>query len=144
MSLRCLVLLLAPLLSACADNPYYQIRVVDRQTGRGVPLVALSTNNNIVCFTDSNGMVAWNEPGLMDRDVYFRIESPGYRFPGGGATLHVKTGGQIEIKIQRLNIAERLYRVTGQGLYRDSILTGYPVPIREPVLNAQVLAKLAS
>jgi hypothetical protein len=141
MSLRCFVLLLAPLLSTCADSPYFQIRVVDRQTGRGVPLVALTTNNDIVCFTDSNGIAAWNEPGLMDRDVYFRIESPGYRFPGGGATLHVKTGGQIEIKIQRLSIAERLYRVTGQGIYRDSILTGYPAPIREPVLNAQVLGQ---
>jgi hypothetical protein len=141
MSLRCFLLLLAPLIAACADSPYFRIRVVDRQTGRGVPLVALKTNNNIVCFTDSNGIVAWNEPGLMDRDVYFRIESPGYRFPSSGITLHVKTGGQIDIKIQRLNIAERLYRVTGQGIYRDSILTAYPVPIREPALNAQVLGQ---
>jgi hypothetical protein len=133
--------MLVPLLSAFADNPYFQIRVVDRQTGRGVPLVALTTNNNIVSLTDSNGVVAWNEPGLMDRDVYFRIESPGYRFPSGGATLHIKTGGQIELKINRLLAAERLYRVTGQGIYRDSFLTEYPVPIHEPVLNAQVLGQ---
>lgn len=106
-----------------------------------MPLVALTTNNNIVSVTDSNGIVAWNEPGLMDRDVYFRIESPGYRYPGGGATLHVRSGARIELRIQPLNIAERLYRVTGQDVYRDSILTGYPAPIREPLLNAEVLGQ---
>jgi len=128
-------------LPARAAGDYFQIRVVDRQTGRGVPLVALITNNQISSFTDSNGIVAWNEPGLMDSDVYFRIESPGYRFPGGGTTIHVQRGGRIELQIERLSIAERLYRVTGQGIYRDSVLTGYPVPIRQPVLNAEVLGQ---
>src|SRR5262249_31569219 len=35
--------------------------------------------------------------------------------------------------------AERLYRITGAGIYRDSVLTGIPVPIKEPTLNSQVL-----
>ena len=48
-------------------------------------------------------------------------------------------GGSARIVIQRLNIAERLYRVTGAGIYRDSVLTGDRVPIREPLLNGQVL-----
>jgi hypothetical protein len=30
-------------------------------------------------------------------------------------------------------------RVTGQGIYRDSVLTAYPVPFSQPVLNAEVL-----
>jgi hypothetical protein len=141
MTLRLVALLLAPAVAIGADSTYFQIRVVDRQTGRGVPMVELTTNNHIASFTDSNGIVAWNEPGLMDRAVYFHIESPGYRFPGGGATLHPTGGGHTELKIQRVLAAERLYRVTGQGVYRDSVLTGYPVPIREPVLNAQVLGQ---
>ena len=58
-------------------SEYFAIRVVDEKTGRGVPLVRLSTNNRIVSYTDSNGVVAWNEPGLMDRDVYFQVDSPG-------------------------------------------------------------------
>ena len=103
--------------------------------------MAVTTNNHIASFTDSNGIVAWNEPGLMDCDVYFSIESPGYRFPGGGATVHIKQGGRVELKIQRLSVAERLYRVTGQGIYRDSVLTGYPVPLGQPVLNAEVLGQ---
>lgn len=138
MGLRVLALLLASLVWASAKDPYFRIHVVDQETGRGVPMVFLTTTGNIVAITDSNGIVAWNEPGLMNRDVYFRIESPGYHFAGGGTTLHPTAGGRIEIKIQRLEIAERLYRITGQGIYRDSILTGYPAPIREPVLNAEV------
>lgn len=47
---------------------YFKIQVVDRQSGRGVPLVELRTVNNIRCFTDSNGIVAFYEPGLMDRE----------------------------------------------------------------------------
>jgi hypothetical protein len=122
---------------------YFKIQVVDRQTGRGVPLVELRTTNNIRYFTDSNGIVAFYEPGLMDRDVFFFVESHGYEFPKDGfgfrgTRLKTSQGGNAVIKIDRLNIAERLYRVTGQGIYRDSVLTGAPVPLRNPVLNGQV------
>ena len=140
-SWRRLALLLLPIILQAADSAYFRIHIVDRETNRGVPLVALTTNNHITAFTDSNGSIAWNEPGPIDRDVYFKIESPGYRFPGGGRIIHVTSGGQMEIKIQRLNVAERLYRVTGQSIYRDRVLTGYPVPIRQPVLNAEVLGQ---
>jgi hypothetical protein len=133
--------LVVPLVVSCGVGNYFQIRIVDQQTGRGVPLVMLTTTNNITSITDSNGIVAWNEPGLMNGDVYFRIESPGYIFPGGGRTIRVTRGGHVELTIHRLNVAERLYRVTGQGIYRDSVLTGYPAPIREPVLNAQVMGQ---
>ena len=101
----------------------------------------LRTTNAITCWTDSNGIVAWNEPGLMDRNVYFTIQSPGYTFTGGGRTLKVARGGRAELKIKRLNVAERLYRVTGQGIYRDSLLTGYPAPIRAPALNGMVMGQ---
>ena len=39
-------------------------------------------------------------------------------------------------------IAERLYRLTGEGIYRDSMLAGLPVPTRTPMLgNGQVLGQ---
>ncbi|NQT02467.1 MAG: hypothetical protein HQ580_10610 [Planctomycetes bacterium] len=122
---------------------YFKIQVVDGQTGRGVPLVELRTTNNIRYFTDSNGIVAFDEPGLMDREVFFFVESHGYEFPKDGFGFHgtrLKTirGGSTVIKINRINIAERLYRVTGHGIYRDSVLTGHPVPLQNPVLNGQV------
>ena len=40
-----------------------------------------------------------------------------------------------------LQIAERLYRVTGGGIYRDTVLAGEQPPLREPVLNGQVLGQ---
>jgi hypothetical protein len=138
---RYLRLTLVPLVAVYGASDYFQMKIIDQQTGRGVPLVRLTTNNHIVCYTDSNGIVAWNEPGLMEQEVYFSIDSPGYRFPGGGKAIRVTHSGQVELKIRRLNIAERLYRVTGQGIYRDSALTGYPAPIREPLLNAEVLGQ---
>src|SRR5205085_185996 len=119
------------------------ITVVDDQTGRGVPLVELRTISDIKFYTDSNGMIAFNEPGLMDRGVFFHVKSHGYEFPADGfgmrgVALNVKAGKSATLKIKRINIAERLYRITGEGIYRDSILAGLPVPIKQPLLNAQV------
>jgi len=129
--------------SESSSSKYFKIQVVDQQTGRGVPLVELNTTNNILYFTDSNGIVAFYEPGLMDREVFFFVESHGYEFPKDGfgmrgIRLKITPGGSAVIKINRVNIAERLYRVTGQGIYRDSVLTNSPVPLKNPVLNGQV------
>jgi len=123
---------------------YFKIQVVDAETRRGVPLVELRTVNNIRYYTDSAGIVAFHEPGLMDRTVFFHVRSHGYEFPEDGfgfrgKALRVAEGGSAELKIKRINIAERLYRVTGGGIYRDSVLTDQPVPIRRPLLNGQVL-----
>lgn len=125
-------------------HDYFSIRVVDGLTGRGVPLVELATVNNIRCYTDSAGYVAFNEPGLMNRDVFFHIRSHGYAFPADGfgfrgKILKTVPGDEVTLPIQRVNIAERLYRITGQGIYGDSVLLGKPVPISEPLLNAAVL-----
>ncbi len=125
---------------------YFTLQVIDEATGRGVPLVELKTVNHIASWTDSAGVVAWNEPGLMGQSVYFHIASPGYEYPEDtfhqrGIRLRVEPGGQAKITLRRRQIAERLYRVTGQGIYRDSLLVGAPVPLREPALNAQVLGQ---
>lgn len=127
-----------------ADHKYFQIQVVDDSTGRGVPLVELETVNSIVHVTDSAGNVAFYEPGLMDQAVFFHVRSHGYEYPKDGfgfrgMRLNVTTGGKATLKIKRTNIAERLYRMTGQGRYRDSALLGESLPVKEPLLNAQVV-----
>ena len=133
----------AALAAAPAASPYFVIQVVDDQTGRGVPLVELKTVNHILYVTDSGGLAAINEPGLMGQTVYFGVKSHGYEFPADGfgfrgVRLDVKAGGAATVKIKRLNVAERLYRVTGQGIYADTILAGRPAPTAHPVLNGQV------
>jgi hypothetical protein len=131
---------------ASARPRVFRIHVVEEGTGRGVPLVELKTVNQIRYFTDSNGIVAFDEPGLFNRKVFFSITSHGYEVDKDGLgfrgkALEVTEGGSADIVVRRLNIARRLYRVTGAGIYRDSVLTGDPVPIREPLLNAKVFGQ---
>ncbi len=140
------VLLLAGGLASALPEAYFTIGVVDAETGRGVPLVELRLTNEARYITDSAGLVAFNEPGLMGHDVFLHISSHGYAFPADGfgyhgRAVHTTPGGSVQIKINRINIAERLYRITGQGIYRDSVLLGRDVPIREPVFNGRVVGQ---
>lgn len=135
-------LLGALVLSADAQRPF-AIGIVDEQTGRGVPLVELTTTSGVTYVTDSAGLVAFDEPGLMNQRVFFHVKSHGYEFPKDGfgyrgVALDITPGGATQLKIKRLNIAERLYRVTGEDIYRDSVLLGRQSPIEHPLLNAQV------
>jgi hypothetical protein len=131
---------------AASPGDFFAIQVVDDETGRGVPLVALETVNHLTLYTDSGGLAAFAEPGLMNREVFFHVRSHGYEFPKDGFGYHgvrltPKAGGSAVLKIKRLNLAERLYRVTGEGIYRDSVLAGRPIPLREPLLNGAVLGQ---
>src|SRR4051812_11137928 len=108
-----LLLLTSSLLAA---EPF-AIEVVDDQTRRGVPLVELTTTSNIRYYTDSAGVIAFDEPGLMGQKVWFTVSSYGYEYPADGfgsrgVTLDAQPGKTVKLKIKRLNIAERLYRVT--------------------------------
>jgi len=125
-------------------DDFFTIRVVDETTGRGVPLVELRTVNNVRWYTDSAGIVAFHEPGLMNCPVFFHVSSHGYEFAKdgfgyAGTRLQVMPGGSAVLKIKRINIAERLYRMTGAGIYRDSILVRNKPPIERPLLNGLVL-----
>ncbi|MHC4399883.1 MAG: hypothetical protein ACYTG0_09405 [Planctomycetota bacterium] len=129
--------------AAPQSGKYFEITVVDGQTGRGVPLVELRTVHNVRYYTDSNGLVALYEPGLTNHRVFFHVASHGYEFPEDGfgyrgKALQVTEGGSATLAVKRINVAERLYRVTGAGIYRDSLLVGRPVPTERPVLNGLV------
>lgn len=141
-----LCLLMFGLRLQAAPGDYYRITVVDADTGRGVPLVELTTVNAVTFYTDSNGIVAVHEPDLMGKTVWFGVKSHGYEFPADGfgnrgVALDVRAGGQGQIKLKRVNVAERLYRITGAGIYRDSVLVGAPVPIKQPLLNGLVMGQ---
>ncbi len=140
-----MVMMLSGRVALClaAPSDYFAIEVVDEQTGRGVPLVELQTSSSARYYTDSNGLIAFHEPGLMNKRVWFGVSSHGYEFPPDGfgirgVVLETKPGGSATLKIKRINIAERLYRITGQGIYRDTVLLGRKPPIAEPLLNAEV------
>jgi hypothetical protein len=126
------------------EREFFCIKVVDEATDRGVPLVELKTVNGIRYYTDSAGVVAFGEPGLMNQTMFFHVKSHGYEYPKDGfgyrgARLNIEPGGEATLKIKRINIAQRLYRVTGAGIYRDSLLVGNAVPTKRPLLNGQVI-----
>lgn len=129
--------------SDLAPAPFFRIQVVDDRTQRGVPLVELKTTDGTRHYTDSAGVVAFFEPGLMGKEVFFHVSSHGYEHaPDGfgfrGVRLTPVAGGGATIPITRLNLAERLYRITGIGIYRDSKLLREAVPLAEPLVNGLV------
>jgi hypothetical protein len=126
---------------------HFIVRVTDEATGRGVPLVELKLPNEVKYWTDSAGIAALREPSFTSREVFVQVSSHGYEFPketflGRGVNLTLKPGGRAEIQVRRTMIAERLYRITGEGIYRDSELAGLAAPVRDPSFNnGQVLGQ---
>jgi hypothetical protein len=105
--------------------------------------VQLTLTNSAIFVTDSAGVVAFYRDDLMStgtisRQVWFSIDTPGYTYPPDGFGFHgfrptVTPGGSYSANMQRVNVAERLYRVTGVDPYRDSALLGDSVlPMQDP------------
>lgn len=137
-------LLLAPLLLAGSptvrgdERPRpFEIQILDADTGRGIPLVELETVHNVRSITDNAGRIAYDEPAHAGESIFFSIHAHGYEIPKdgfgtAGVRFTVEPGKRGEVKLKRRNIAERLYRLTGQDLYRDSVVLGHETPLRRP------------
>lgn len=146
LSLLCILFIKVPAIFAQDSMKYFTFRLIDQKTGRGVPLVELKTTNKISYYTDNNGIIAFYEPDLMNQEVYFHIKSHGYEYPADGfgyrgIALKVIPGDSALIKIRRINVAERLYRITGEGRYHHSLLVGYPVPVKQLFLKGKVMGQ---
>lgn len=110
------------------EKPFV-IRVLDSETGLPVPLVEISTVNNIRKVTDNQGVTTWPETDLAGEDVFFHLKSHGYEFAKDGfgydgQRIKVKSGGSVDLKIKRVQLAQRLYRITGAGRLAESQLAG--------------------
>jgi len=114
----------------------FMFQVVDSQTGRGVPLVEVKPLSGPTLITDSNGILAIDDPSLLGRTLQFDLTSYGYE--NHSRTITTTPGGSDQAAINRTNFAERLYRITGAGIYEDSVQVGASVPIQKPLLNANV------
>ena len=76
----------------------FQLRIVDQQTGQGIPHVRLTSDNGLMCYTRVDGSVGWTETSLMGRDVAFRVD-----VPGAQRTMKVRVvpGGRAEVRVTR-------------------------------------------
>ncbi len=108
----------------------FVLRFVDADTGRPVPLVEIETFNAMRFVSDNLGCIAIQEPDLIGTRLRFVIRGNGYCYPhldflGERAVSSViEPGRQLLISLKRTAAAERLYRITGAGRYRDSSLAG--------------------
>lgn len=122
--------LLASLGTLLADAPC-RIEVVDAENGWPVPLVELRTTHLMRFVTDNAGIITIDEPDLFGHETWFDVLGHGYGVaPDGfgmrGVRLTLKGGETLRVPIQRANIAKRLGRVTGDGLFAESGIAGPP------------------
>jgi hypothetical protein len=145
------------------------VNVVDNETGLGVPLMWLETVSHDRVVTDSQGMAVFtqlelfsptnttasgslaevlpDEPAPRARTVFLSCYGPGYThvqdalgYPGKAVPF--TPGGFVSIKVTRKQPAERVYRLTGSGIFADSVVSGIPVPSwSHPLLNAGVVGQ---
>jgi len=109
-----------------------KIEVVDKSNGWPVPLVQLKTTNDTSFVTDNAGVVAFDAPEFMGRETWLTVHSHGYEldkdgFGNRGVRFTPKPGGTLKIEIERKQIAKRLGRLTGGGIFAESQkLGGFP------------------
>lgn len=116
-----------------AVKEYAEIRIIDAENNLGIPMAELETVHGLRYVSDNSGRIAFREPDLMGTEIYFFVRSHGYEIPHdgfgfAGVKIRPFAGEVAEIKMVRKNIAVRLCRLTGEGLYRDSLLLGHSVP----------------
>lgn len=128
-------------LSGQESSQAYFIQVIDQETGRGIPMVELKTTSKELYITDSNGIIAFDDATLLGQQVFFYVFSHGYKDPEEEIFLNAVAGSRSTIKLDRLNLAERLYRITGQGIYRESEGAGIKIPIKNHSLNGKVMGQ---
>lgn len=102
-----------------------RIEVRDKQDGWPVPLVQLRTTHQLSFVTDNAGIIAIDAPELFGREVWFDVAGHGYEVPKDGfgmrgVRLKPEPGATLRVVVVRRNIARRLGRATGAGIFAES------------------------
>jgi len=110
--------------TSVADEPC-RVEVVDKENGWAVPLVELRTTSDIVLVTDNAGLIAVDQPDLLNREIWFDVAGHGYGvkadgFGWRGVRITPRAGGTVRIEVERSIIAKRLGRLTGGGIFAES------------------------
>ena len=102
-----------------------RIEIVERHTGWPVPLVELRTTNQTRFVSDNGGIIAFDLPELMGKEVWFDVMSHGYGVPKdgfgySGVRLTPLPGETLRVEVERRCLAKRIGRLTGSGLFGES------------------------
>lgn len=129
------VLLLALSVAAQALEPC-RIEVVEKGSGWPVPLVELRTTHGVRFLSDNAGVIACDLPEAMGRETWFSVSGHGYEAPKDGfgyrgVRLTPQPGQTLRVEVERKNIARRLGRLTGAGIFGESQKLGRELDWRE-------------
>ncbi|MHA3771018.1 hypothetical protein ACXR0O_05705 [Verrucomicrobiota bacterium sgz303538] len=113
-----------------------RIEIVEKGSGWPVPLVELRTTHNVRLVTDNAGVIAVDLPELMGRETWFSVIGHGYEVPADGfglrgVRLTPEPGKSLKVEVTRKNIAKRLGRLTGAGIFAESQKLGRDLDWRE-------------
>lgn len=79
----------------------FELRVIDDQTGIGIPNLRVTTDEGLVCRTLGGGSCYWWRSSLMNRNVRFEIVDESGEFTPARATLTVRHGGRTTVVVHR-------------------------------------------
>ena len=117
----------------------HAIVVVDALTQRPVPAVRVRIGDQEL-WTDNGGRVAFFDIDGMDTDETARAGTHGYR-ASGPVPVRTSPGMATVIELDRINLAERLVRLTGGGTWNHSLALGQSTPLAQPTLDSEVLGQ---
>jgi hypothetical protein len=128
---RVLLFLLSSIFVAGAAIALEPCRIVVREKGSGwpVPLVELRTVHEVRFVTDNAGVIAFDLPEAMGRETWLKVIGHGYQAPKDGFGFRgfrvtPAPGQRLEVEVERVNIARRLGRITGAGIFAESQKVG--------------------
>ncbi len=119
-----------------------RIEVVEKGTGWPVPLVELRTTHAVRFVSDNAGLVAFDLPELLGRETWFEVIGHGYEVKKDGFGMRCvrgtpQAGQTLRVEVERKNIARRLGRLTGAGLFAESQQLGLDRDWKESGLVGQ-------
>ena len=102
-----------------------RLEVVEKGSGWPVPLVELRTTHGLRFVTDNAGVIALDLPEILERETWFDVIGHGYEVPKDGfgmrgLRLTPQPGKTLRVEVERRNVAKRLGRLTGGGLFAES------------------------
>ncbi|MFM2096720.1 MAG: hypothetical protein RIS70_3844, partial [Planctomycetota bacterium] len=119
------LLLYSVAVSSSLSGEPFRISVREKGTGWPVPLIELRTTDHYRWVTDNAGVVAFDLPEAMGHTTWLSVSGHGYEVPADGlgsrgVQIHPSPGGSVEIEVVRKNVAQRVGRLTGAGLFAES------------------------
>ena len=102
-----------------------RIEIVEQDSHWPVPLVELRTVSGLRLVSDNAGLIACDQPELLDRETYFHVQGQGYEvakdgFGFQGVRLTPRAGATLRVEVTRRILAKRIGRLTGSGLFAES------------------------